>query len=214
MSGRLIEHDVRSRRFVAAGARRKRTTLHGYSGPVLDQKDSNSCCGMALAHFLNSDHCVSVRDSRFLVERDAFDFYSLGTRLDQWDWEFPPNDRGSSGIGVAKAGVRRGYLSSYGHAFGFDGFCRVVQTQPVLVGTWWFEGMYWPDSDGFVHASGKKDIGHEYLAVGVDYEAKFFTFLNSWGTNWGQGGFFKIGFDVFKPLLADFGDVVVPKKIR
>ncbi|WP_293311787.1 hypothetical protein [Mycolicibacterium sp.] len=45
-------------------------------------------------------------------------------------------------------------------------------------------------------------------------EAFNLLLLETWGPMWGQGGFFKIGFDVFKPLLADFGDVVVPKKIR
>lgn len=211
--GRLVEHDVRSRMFSAARAGREVSVLHSHSAPVLDQGESSACTGFALAQLLNCDFFAKCRND-FLGVRHAFDFYSLATRLDSFAGVFPPDDSGSSGLAVAKAGWRRGYLRGYGHAFGFSQFCRVVQTQPVLVGTAWFSGMREPGSDGFVVPSGEREGGHEYVGLGVDYEGRFLTFLNSWGSSWGDSGRFRVSFDVFKTLLADRGDVVVPAAIR
>lgn len=212
--GRLVEHDVRSRMFAAARASSQRSVVHGHSAPVLDQGESNACTGFALAQCLNSDFFGKCRSAGFLGERQAFDFYSLATGLDSFAGSFPPEDTGSSGLAVAKAGWRRGYLRGFGHAFGFGAFCRVVQTQPVLVGTAWFSGMNVPDADGFVWPSGEREGGHEYVGLGVDYERGCLTFLNSWGPSWGKNGRFFVTFDVFKVLLADRGDVVVPAAIR
>lgn len=199
--------------FSAARASSEKSVLHGHSAPVLDQGDSNSCTGHALAQCLNTDPFVKCRQD-YLSSRNAFDFYSLATRLDAFKGSYPPDDTGSSGLAACKAGVRRGYLRGYGHAFGFKGFCRVLQTQPVLVGTAWYSGMNAPDKAGFVVASGEYEGGHEYLALGIDYERKALTFLNSWGAGWGRNGRFFMSFDVFSGLLADRGDVVVPAAIR
>lgn len=211
--GRLIEHDPRSRMFAAARASTQRSVLHGHSAPVLDQGESNSCTGHALAQCLNTDFFAKSRQN-FLDSRIAFDLYSLATRLDVFPGSYPPDDTGSSGLSVCKAGVRRGYLRGYGHAFGFNNFCRVIQTQPVLIGTSWYSGMSKPDRNGLVVPTGEYEGGHEYLCLGIDYERKLLTFLNSWGPSWGKNGRFFMTFDVFSKLLADRGDVAVPAAIR
>ena len=211
--GRLVEHDPRSRIYAAARASSERSVLHGHSAPVLDQGESNSCTGHALAQCINTDPFANCRNA-YLNSRIAFDLYSLATRLDPFKGQFPPEDTGSSGLAVAKAGVRRGYLRGYGHAFGFKGFCRVLQTQPVLVGTAWYSGMNTPAADGRVSPSGDPEGGHEYLALGIDYERKRLTFLNSWGPSWGKNGRFQMSFEDFAGLLADRGDVVVPAARR
>lgn len=211
--GRLVEHDPRSRMFAAARASSQRSVLHSHSAPVLDQGESNACTGFALAQCINTDFFAGSRTG-FLDSRSAFDFYSLATRLDPFPGSFPPVDTGSSGLSVAKAGVRRGFLRGYSHAFGFKGFCRVVQTQPVLIGTAWYSGMNEPSAGGFVSPSGEFEGGHQYLALGIDYERQVLTFLNSWGAGWGASGRFFMSFDVFRGLLADRGDVTVPAKRR
>lgn len=211
--GRLVEHDPRSRMFAAARASSERSVLHVHNAPVLDQGESNSCTGHALAQCINTEPFKSCRNA-FLDSRIAFDLYSLATRLDPFKGQFPPEDTGSSGLAVAKAGWRRGYLRGYAHAFGFKGFCRVLQTQPVIVGTQWYSGMNVPDRAGRVSPSGEPEGGHEYLALGIDYERKLITFLNSWGSGWGVNGRFQMSFEVFAGLLADRGDVVVPAARR
>ena len=211
--GRLVEHDERSRAFGAARAPVEQSVLHGHSAPVLDQGDSSSCTGHALAQCINTDPFARCRQN-YLTSEHAWDLYSLATRLDSFKWTYPPDDRGSSGLAVAKAGWRRGYLARYAHAFGFESFCRVLQTQPVIVGTPWFKGMNKPGANGFVSLTGANEGGHEYLALGIDYSEKSITFLNSWGADWGVNGRFKVRFEDFAKLLKARGDVVVPVPLR
>lgn len=210
--GRHVEHDEQSRQYPAAMARAPRSVLWGHHAPVLDQGDLGSCTGNAAAQLLNTDAFEHSRPSgQYLTEADALRIYELGTRLDNVPGAYPPDDTGSTGIAVAKAGVRLGYFSAYKHAFGFDHFCSALQLQPVIVGTTWHDGMFKPNSKGFIRPTGAVAGGHEYLALGVDYTYKTLTFLNSWSSAWGPlGGRFLMRFKDFQTLLADQGDVTAP----
>lgn len=208
--GRLVEHDPRSRDFAATGPVQKRSVLWGHHAPVLDQGNLGSCTGNATAQLINTDPFAKSRPNGYLTEHDAVTLYSLATRLDNVSGKYPPQDTGSSGLAVAKAGVNLGYFTAYKHTFGFDHFAAVLQNQPVIVGTNWYDGMMTPDAKGFLSPTGGVAGGHEYLALGVNYEQQFITFLNSWGDGWGQQGRFFLTFASFQKLLAEQGDVTVP----
>ena len=207
--GRIVEHDPKSRFYQAAMAVAPRSVLWGHHAPVLDQGNVGSCTGNALAQALNCDYFAKCR-SHYLTENDALTLYSAATQIDDVPGIYPPDDTGSSGLAVAKAGVKAGYLTGYKHAFGFAHFVAALQLQPVIVGTSWHEGMFTPDKSGLVRPTGPVAGGHEYLAIGVDYTLKSVTFLNSWGDKWGQHGRFHMTFGDFTALLADQGDVVAP----
>lgn len=209
--GRHVEHDPRSKLYPARRAARPRTVLWDHHAPVLDQGELGSCTGNALAQLLNTTKFTASRPKRkYLDERSAVDLYSVATGLDDIQGTYPPVDTGSSGLGVAKAGVRLGYLSAYQHAFGFDHFLSAIQLQPVIVGTNWHEAMFDTDADGFVKPVGALAGGHEYLALGVNMRGQYVTFLNSWGSGWGAHGRFRMRFDSFEVLLSEDGDVTVP----
>jgi len=208
--GRHVEHDERSRNYLARRAAEPRTVLWGHHAPVLDQGSLGSCTGNALAQLINTDPFELSRPNGYLTEDDAIRLYSRATSLDEFPGDYPPDDTGSSGLAVAKAGVELGYFSVYNHAFGFDHFTATLQTQPVIVGTNWYEGMFEPDNKGFVTLSGDVVGGHEYLALGVDYETYTVTFLNSWGSSWGQQGRFKMTFSTCNRILSEDGDVTAP----
>lgn len=212
--GRLVEHDEKSRLFPARTASTQRSVLWGHHAPVLDQGDLGSCTGNATAQLVNTDYFAASRHHGFLSEVDAVKIYSLATRLDGIQGNtYPPVDGGSSGLGAAKAGVRLGYFSSYRHAFGWDQFAAALQLQPLIVGTDWTDSMIKPDVDGFVHPAGGVAGGHEYLCLGISYEAQALTFLNSWGSSWGKAGRFFMHFLDFKGLLAAQGDATAPVKL-
>lgn len=209
--GRNIEHDPLSRRF--AHPKKvfvKKTTLWTHSAPVLDQGQLGSCTGNALAQCLNTDYFTLSRPSRFLDEHDAVMLYSKATRLDPFPGSWPPDDTGSSGNAVSKAGRAFGYLSAWRWTFSFTSFLSALQTQPLIVGTAFYAGMEDPARDGLVKATGGVLGGHEYCCLGVDYETEVLTFLNSWGRDWGLNGRFKMKFKDFAVLQADQGDVTVP----
>lgn len=224
--GRHIEKDSRSRAFTFSapvGGYAKVTKVWEHSTPVLDQGTKSSCTGNAMAQMLNCHYFTPCREGKlFLAEPDAVKLYSLATHLDGFgpDQYYPPNDNGSTGLGVAKAAHQLGYISSYRHCFTMAQLQDAIQTQPVIVGTAWTRPMFTPDPvTGFVVPGPLNDStvqgGHEYLCQGIDYERQCLVFLNSWGTSWGGGegltpGQFRISLDDFATLLADDGDIVVP----
>jgi hypothetical protein len=208
--GRLVEHDERSRLYQARKANAPRSVLWGHHAPVLDQGEVGSCTGNAAAQLINTDYFAKSR-KHYLGEAEAVRIYELATHLDGIpDNTYPPTDGGSSGLGAAKAGKQLGYFTGYKHCFGFSHFCATVQLQPVIVGTNWYDGMFTPSSVGFVRPTGGVAGGHEYLCLGISYETKTLTFLNSWGSTWGIDGRFLMHFDDFAKLLADQGDATAP----
>jgi hypothetical protein len=220
--GRHVEHDEQSRRFAyRVAAVKPKTVLWEHHTAVLDQGQLGSCTGNALAQWLNTDFGRNVGDTLAyfpalsdlrtpLLEADAIRLYSLATRLDRFPGQYPPDDTGSSGLAVCKAGVRFRFLRAYHHVFSFPGLLMALQQSPVITGTTWTEHMCSPDSQGMIWPIGDELGGHEYLLLGCDMEHEYITLLNSWGPNWGDNGRAKMDFESFRALLADDGDVTVP----
>jgi hypothetical protein len=214
--GRNLNHDPRSRNFAATPrATTPRSVMHTLSAPVLDQGSTSSCTGNALAQCLNTDHFAATRQhvfahSDFLVEQNALDLYSEATTFSSPDQTYPPNDGGSDGLSVCKAGQHAGFLAEYRHAFSFADFLLALTDQPVIVGTNWTHSMFRPDSTNTVSASGDVVGGHEYLALGLDVDTRVVTFVNSWGQDWGADGRFHMAYATVESLLADQGDVTIP----
>lgn len=209
--GRHVEHDERSREFVyRVAARKPKTVLWPHTAPVLDQGRVGACTGNALAQWLNTGFAQAQHHDGILTEADAVELYSRATRMDSIPGSYPPDDTGSSGLAVCKAGRRLGYLTAYHHAFGFDALLTTLQHTPVIVGTEWTDAMFTPDTQGFITPGGNIVGGHEYLILGCDMEHQYVTILNSWSAGWGQNGRAKITFSAFRGLLMDHGDVTVP----
>lgn len=210
--GRHVEHDERSRGFsFMATPKKPATVLWDHVVPVLDQGNLGSCTGNALAQWLNVTSNRAKRPGKpVLDEKGAVQLYSVATQVDGIPGHYPPEDTGSSGLAVCKAGKRLGFLTSYRHAFSFSSFQSAMQSSPVIVGSAWHEGMFTPDANGFLSLTGAVAGGHEYLVLGMDTVNQHVTILNSWSDSWGQHGRAHIRFDDFRALLADQGDVTVP----
>lgn len=216
-TGRVLNHDPKSREFPAPQSEEIKTILHNYSGPVMQQGKTNSCTGQTLIHYLNTDFGKAARqailglDSLYFTEKHAFQIYELATSIDEFPGQMPDEDTGSSSLAVMKAGQRLGYLKEYRHAFGIEEIVKTLQFSPVMIGTLFYEGMFHPDENGFVTIQNSADAGgHEYLLLGVDLEKRYFTFLSSWGKDWGQNGMFKLAYDEFAELISYQGDACVP----
>lgn len=216
--GRKIEHDPMSRRFalMPAKAAELHTVLWGISAPVLDQGSVGACTGFTAAAAMNTAQFYQSRrrvrgNTRYLSNGDGLSFYSEATARDQWAGVYPPDDTGSSGLAVAKTLQARGYIKSYLWQFNWDGFLGGMMQGPMLVGTWWYDTMFYPHAKtGHVLPIGNKVGGHEYLCIGVNMRTETLTFLNSWSETWGLKGRFRMTFDRFRGLLEDNGDAVLP----
>ncbi len=228
--GRHIEKDSRSHSFAIAvpptGVAQRSVTWANHA-PVLNQLKVSSCVGNAMAQLLNcamfaNSRVAAKKTSAWLTEADALAIYSLATHCDGFgsDQFYPPNDDGSTGLGVAKAAQQAGYIDTYAHAFTMPQLQAALAVGPVIAGTPWLNSMFTPDPVTAILPVGPVNDstiagGHEYFIPGIDYQLRCFIMQNSWGPNWGGGdglapGQARIKFDDFENLLAADGDIIAP----
>lgn len=215
--GRKIEHDPASRMFpIARKAIPLRSVTHRGYGPILDQGSVGACTGFAAAAAVNYqvNHPMRRRSRgniRYLQNGDGLFLYARATVHDEWQGVYPPDDTGSSGIAVAKALREAGYITRYEWSFSIEDFMAGLLRGPLLVGTWWYDSMFYPEGPrGLVYPSGRKVGGHEYVAYQLDLRSEEVGFQNSWDYSWGIRGRFRMKLDEFETLLLDQGDAVLP----
>lgn len=240
--GRNLEHDPRSRNFRATVRPAiLHPVTHSIRSPHLDQADIGSCEGDTGAEWLNCTKAIRNRIAfwnakmvgaksirRYLGEGDALALYSKATQLDNDDipGTYPPEDTGTSGVGIAKAMVAMGAIERYTWTFTMSDFLGVLQRQPVMIGINWYDSMFEHDRGGFViepKSSADPVGGHAVLAFSMrnlySDEAKI-GFTNHWvnddGTPWGvrigeTDGAFWMRAKFFQELLIhQKGDSLVP----
>jgi hypothetical protein len=209
--GRAREHDERSRSFaVAEDAAAIRSVSWTRRAPIFDQGNLGSCTGNAMAGAIGTDS-AGREGSALMHENDAVGLYEEATHLDHFPGVFPPDDTGSSGLAVAKAARKRGWITGYRHAFSLHAALTALQSGPCIVGMAWLTGCDSPDETGLVHYEGDVRGGHEIELIGCDVDAQTVTFANSWGPGWGAAGYFSMSLGDFHTALKDGGDVTVPQ---
>ncbi len=205
--GRNIDHDERSKAFPAMVAP-LRTVRHERHCDPFDQGELGSCTGNAMAGALMTDPFFQL--GRDLGEKDAVELYSEATRLDRVPGTYPPDDTGSSGLAVAKAAKRAGYISSYRNAFGLQQALGALVVGPVITGVKWYSSFDHPDATGEVKIAADAFVrgGHEFEVNGLDVENRRVWCVQSWGPTWGGlgNGTFFLSWDTWDALLQDGGD--------
>lgn len=80
---------------------------------------------------------------------------------------------------------------------------------PVVVGTVWRMGMFYPDpKTGLLTVAGEVAGGHAYRIVQYSDTRDAYRIVNSWGRSWGQGGRAWIKSADLAALLNEDGDAV------
>ena len=192
--GRHVEHDSRSLAYpVTAEVPKELTDVFWPDvAPVLDQGNLGACVGFTGADFLNTTFAASVRTAvnkgSFFDNTDGGRFYHLATLSDNIAGTYPPDDTGSSGLGLAKALKKLGYIKSYLHAFTWAQFQSAIATQPVCMGTLWTNGMFKCDSYGVIHVGSLSQDniagGHEWMIRGISYTKGLCLGRNHWSAKW------------------------------
>lgn len=225
---RHVEHDSRSKGFAFKVATPKPivTTFWTDAAPILDQKDLGGCVGWTGADILNTDKFTPVRlaknKGQYYFDADGLAFYEAATHADNIRGFYPPNDTGSSGLGLAKALKKLGLIDGYTHAFTWDAFLQAIMSQPVAFGTLWTKAMFNPDAQGVVHVGPITNStiagGHEYSGRGYDVERDLVLCRNHWNKTWNPGTvrqkvpgeFWVPGADMRKLLLpVNQGDITI-----
>lgn len=210
---RHINHDSKSKEF-AFDTSNIPTILdveHERYIPILDQGQVGSCTGnagigsLSTAPFQNLNNTVYTRD-----EGGALALYSDAEMIDG-DGPYPPNDNGSSGLSIAKDLLAKGLISGFQHTFTLQDALKALNQYTLLIGSNWYEGMFYPDANGQVHVDVTQQIagGHEYLVRKNNTEDGLVGADNSWGEEWGIQGSFTMSWADLETLLAQGGDVIV-----
>lgn len=173
---------------------------------VLDQGQEGSCVGHGFSHELiarpfpiaNINHAKAVQ------------IYKKAQTLDEWPGE---SYEGTSVLAGVKATQELfpGTIESYRWAFDIqDVVATLGYHGPIVIGINWYQGMYSPDTNGFIHVTGSIAGGHCLLLKGVNVKKSFFTLHNSWGNYWGVKGSCYISFTEFQRLINERADLCVP----
>lgn len=174
--------------------------------PLLNQEDTPHCVGFSGAHWGNTLPVGNVFETS--------DGHAMYYECKVLDGE-PGAENGTYIRTLAKVLTNRQRVGAYAFAEKVTELRDWVRTQgPVIVGTTWYDDMFFPDAQGFVTPTGPVAGGHAYLLVGDKPGSPsgtpgYFTFLNSWGKEWGQQGYFKISHEDFQTLLDDYGEACV-----
>lgn len=206
--GRHIQHDPASWKFPAETATRLIDIDHGGHNLPLDQGNIGSCTGNAGAAALECtpNDTGAVYDEKFVIR-----LYSDATHCDSYPGYYPPQDQGSSGLGVCRALKLRKEITSYAWCFSLTSALHALVFRPLIVGIPWFDSFDEPDNNATVHLSPDAQVrgGHELCVARLDVENQRIGLWQSWGPLWGDRGRFWMSWDVFGQCLANQGDVKV-----
>lgn len=213
--GRHVHHDSRSRAYVFDTTGLTIGDVdHTRRVSIFDQGNLGSCTGNAGIGCLATDpfrDTLPANPAYSLDEVGAVDLYSDATRADGYPGQYPPDDTGSDGLTIAKVLTRAGLIAGYQHTFTLDDALKALTVTPLITGTVWYKSMFTPTSEGVVPVVKSSGVagGHEYEVVGYDQARGLVRFANSWGTSWGDHGYFWMAAEDWGALLAQQGDVTV-----
>lgn len=189
----------------------------------LDQGQEGRCVEYGLCHELLARPVVVERAAVDKILADKA-IYWPAQQEDQWPGgSYPgatPTYEGTSVLAGTKVAARLGFYGEYRWGLDAADLARMVGYKgPAVIGVDWYEGMYEPDADGFLHVSGNQVGGHCILVHGVkigwsnealDTEKSYFKLWNSWGKDWGMGGVGYLSWTDMETLIAHEGEVMLP----
>jgi hypothetical protein len=145
-----------------------------------------------------------------LGEPDAWDpswLYANAQLVDQWAGEDYDGTSVRAGGDVLR---RENTIQEYRWSWSVSEVEIAVLTEsPVVVGSKWTNGMFTPDTDGFIWPTGGSAGGHAWVISGVNRDKRVFRMDNSWGTDWGDHGRAFLTYEVLEELLDDQGEAAV-----
>jgi hypothetical protein len=226
--GRIYQEDWRSLNFMAAD----RMTSLQMSKPrsfswqipgaiVLDQGQEGACVGFGWTHeLLAKPMAIPQLDGTFAREK----IYWPAQVQDEWPGgAYPaaePRYEGTSVLAGAKVCQSLGYFREYRWAMNTLELALAIGYQgPAVIGVKWMTGMFNTDPEGFIHTTGTAEGGHCVMLNQtkifwtsdrqVNPDKSYLGGINSWGTDWGVGGKFRITFTEFDKLVEG-SDLCIP----
>lgn len=173
----------------------------------LDQLNEGACTGFGLGHCLGMGY-----KSHQISDQQARQLYKWAQFFDRWAGE---DYEGSSVQGAMEGAKHQGIITGYWWIETPAELQAAISRYGVVeAGTFWLQGMWRPDANGYVHATGNSEGGHAYALGGYDKNRGRYRIDNSWGKNkWGVNGSAYIDQDEFHALAFEMnGEIALPRK--
>ena len=222
--GRHLELDARSLSYAVDEATIIKPAEWLAPIPTLDQGNLGSCTGNAgtrhlaalygaadLAQIVLAGKTLSADDA-IADEAFAVEVYHGATIKDGFKGTYPPDDTGSSGLGVCKALKSAKLISSYRWALSARAWATLLQSGGTIIGTPWFNSWFHPTADGFVDTGDWERSGvaggHELYVEALeawddrDPDKCIVRFHNSWGDSWGDHGCGRMRLSTYQTLKS------------
>jgi hypothetical protein len=146
--------------------------------------------------------------------RPQLTLYAAAQDRDEWDGPPPPYD-GTSVRAGAKALQELGRITAYKWAETIgDIALTLADVGPMVLGTNWYEGMMETGPGGLVEPTGALVGGHAYLVDGIDLRSGVARIKQSWGREWGLGGYALITLVSLERLLREDGEACIAIEAR
>lgn len=98
-------------------------------------------------------------------------------------------------------------IGSYARIYGNDQLkASLYSNGPLVVGIGFFKEIFKVGDDGIVKEPANPRLclgGHAILIIGYDDDTQMFKFKNSWGSEWGQGGYGYISYNYILRYMWD-----------
>jgi hypothetical protein len=167
-----------------------------------DQGNTPECVGYAWAHWI-ADGPITHSGVQPPISPDLI--YHQAQLVDEWPGT---NYDGTSVRGGAKYLNNSGKIGNYYWAYDVPTMVTTLLTiGPVVIGSNWYNNMFYPNSNGLISIGGGIAGGHAYVINGVDTVTRLFRIKNSWGQSWGKQGHAFISFDDMTRLINENGEI-------
>lgn len=171
----------------------------------LDQGSEGACVGFAGAHCYGAEPLW-----QYITVKLARMFYKGAQKSDEWPGE---NYEGTSVNGLMKFLKLKGWVAEYRWINTLDELKRTLCFYgPVISGSVWKEGCFYPDAHGFINFEGKTEGGHAICICGIDVEEEYFLIQQSWGLDHGTKGQVKMRFVDMGQLIGTRPQICYPQK--
>jgi hypothetical protein len=216
---RIPQFDERTKDYPIRRLISTEKSLRSYTHKVnvwFDQGQEGACVEYGISHELVANP-VRVNATHVSDMLGQHKIYWAAQRNDPWEGgAYPGADpfyEGTSVLSGMQVATELGYYSNYLWAQNENEVALAIGYKgPVVIGVNWYEGMYEPDSDGFLNVTGAQVGGHCTLLYGVSISGDYYKLWNSWGQSWGNNGTAKIRRTDVVRLLSEDGEFCLPTR--
>lgn len=154
----------------------------------LSQSYYNLCVTSSFTNWIGSEPYYRLNQP---LEVTAQNMYWIQREFAEYLGE--PNFPAGSNAALADMFVEREWAESYLWLETLEEFKYWLRTQgPVIMECAWRSGMWQTDDAYFLNLSGNQISKHSILCYAFNNRTGIYSFLNSWGPDWGNRGRFKM----------------------